>query len=133
PGAKARRVDGPRDRLLAGARFADDQDRKAVAGAFRCDSEGGAKFRGRADQLLERKLGRELLRYGGELAGRPAPIGLGRDRRQQPLRSDGPDEEIACTGAHRLHGYRDRIAVAENDQGKLFTLFAKRRDDLWAG
>src|SRR6185369_2096885 len=77
PSAKARRVNCPRDGLLARARFADDQDRKAVSGGLRGNCEGGAKFRSRADQLLERKLGRELLRYRSELAGCPSPVGIG--------------------------------------------------------
>jgi len=120
-------VNCPRDGLLARARFADDQDRKAVSGGLRGNCEGGAKFRSRADQLLERKLGRELLRYRSELAGCPSPVGIGCERFQQPLRSDRPDEEIARPGAHRFHRHRDRVAVAENDQGKFLTLFAKRR------
>ena len=53
-------MDGAGDGFLAGARLADDQDRKAVAGGLGGDGQGGAETRRGADQLVERELGREL-------------------------------------------------------------------------
>jgi len=52
---KAGGVNGAGQRFLAGPRFADNQDRQAIARGLRGDSKRASKGRRCANQLVERK------------------------------------------------------------------------------
>jgi hypothetical protein len=127
--AQARRMDCPRNRLLAGARLADDQDRQPVARRLRRDGESGADLGSRAYLLLELKRRRELLGDRDALAGALAAVGSGRERFEQPLGRDGPYEEIGRAGAHRLDRRRNAVAVRKDDHRQLVALLAKGFDE----
>ena len=90
-GAQAGGVDRAGEGFLAGARLADDQDRKPVARGLGGDRQRGAEIGRGADQLLERQSGASFSVTGRKLAGRPAPVGIGGERFEQPFGRDRPD------------------------------------------
>jgi len=117
--AQARRVDRAGKGFLAAAGFADDQDRQAVARGLGRDRERGAEIGRRADQILERKVGRDLLGQGCKLAMRAAAIGMRGERIEHPLGRDGLGEKVARPGAHRGDRKCDRAAVGEHDDRQV--------------
>jgi hypothetical protein len=131
-GTKARSVDRSSDRFLARARLADDQDREAVAGGLGGDRERGAEFGCGADQLLELERRRELFRNGRELARRAAAIGIRRECIDQPLRRNGADEEIGCSGAHGFDGAGNGVTVRQDDHRQVRPILPQRFDELRA-
>ena len=85
-GAKAGGVDRAGDGFLAGAGFADDQDRQAVARGFGRDCKRGAEFGRGADQLLERQRRARAFRTPEQVRRRPC----GGRHWRQALRAAAP-------------------------------------------
>ena len=121
-------MDGPGECFLARARFADDQDRQAIAGGLGGDGKRGAKYRRRSDQFFEGERGRKFFRQRRHFAGRAAPVAMNVKGFEQALAGNGLDEKVARPGAHGIDGKRDRSFIGQDDDRHVAARLAQIGD-----
>ena len=113
--ARRRAVDQARDQLLAGARLAGDEHRRARRRHAQREVDGRAQRRAVADDLVDGAPGGLLLAQLAHLGEQPAVLERARDAQLDLLEVDRLLHEVEGPDAHRLDGGLDR-AVGGHQQ-----------------